>query len=396
MSITDPLLSEEDVFFRLQLARSAGVGFQTYQKLVARYERAELAIRAITENPQLHRVTLACSRLIRLEIKETYDAQGAFIWFDDSRYPHWLKHIYDPPILLVARGRVELLSQPMLAVVGTRDPSHHGLAMVTQLTAGWSPGESAGDGSCHPVWVSGMARGIDTQMHQSTLQLGTIGVIATGINVCYPTENKNLYQKMFHQGLIITEMPYGTPPKAHLFPRRNRLIAGLSLATLVVEATLRSGSLVTARMALEHGREVMAVPASPLDARSQGVNSLLKQGAHCITSREDLHVIWSELILAHQLNHPFPRRSISFTVPRKAEPDIKSQKLMEGSKVHHADNPLYQKIIKIIGAEALDVESLSEQISIPLYQLLGALAELELQGILERDTLHRYHRFGTK
>jgi DNA processing protein len=202
--------------------------------------------------------------------------------FQDPRYPERLKQIYDPPMLLYARGNVELLGEPSIAVVGTRYPTAYGRTAAEKLSR-----DLAAAGVTH---VSGMARGIDAASHRGALQAGdrTIAVLGTGVDHPYPRENTKLYEKIIERGLVVSEFRLGTTPFPQNFPLRNRIISGATLATLVVEGAQYSGSLITARLALDQGRDVFAVPGNIVSKQSWGPNLLIKDGAKLIQDVSDM------------------------------------------------------------------------------------------------------------
>lgn len=198
----------------------------------------------------------------------------------DPRHPLLLSHIESAPPVLVVKGCLDLLQRPLFAIVGARNASLMGKTLARRLASelgkeGW-------------VIASGLARGIDTAAHEGSLHSGTVAVLAGGIDNIYPQENAALYERIGQEGVLMAESPFGTPPHPTLFPRRNRIVSGISRCTLVVEAALKSGSLITARYAAEQGRDVFAIPGHPFDPRARGCNKLLKQGAILVESIEDI------------------------------------------------------------------------------------------------------------
>lgn len=202
------------------------------------------------------------------------------ILFNDENYPRLLKEIADPPPIITIHGQKSLLNNDIIAVVGSRNPSISGCKFAAEITREL--------GSKGIVVVSGLARGIDAVAHKNSIDTGAIAVIAGGIDHIYPKENARLYQQITSQGLLISENAFGCHPSQSSFPQRNRLISGLALGVVVVEATLKSGTLITARLALEQNREVFAMPGSPFDPRHQGTNLLIKQGAKLIENVDDI------------------------------------------------------------------------------------------------------------
>jgi len=215
--------------------------------------------------------------------RELAHKDGArIVTFEDSEYPSALKRIYDPPCLLYMKGAQYRDGFPAVGVVGTRHPTHYGLKMAETLGTEL--------GYMGATVVSGMARGCDTAAHKGALSAGgaTVAVLGTGVDIVYPGESRKLYDEIAEKGLLITEYLMSTPPLPHNFPRRNRIISGLSMGVVVVEAPLRSGSLMTARLALEQGREVFAVPGQVTSYRSTGTNKLIKDGAMLVESASDV------------------------------------------------------------------------------------------------------------
>ena len=292
---------------RLRLIRSENVGPITFRRLLDRYGTAATALR---ELPELARRG-GRRRTVRICSAGEADAEMAacatlgarLIVFGDPEYPPQLAAVEDAPATLAVIGNAPLLGQPAIAVVGSRNASLNGRTLAHGL---------AGDLAAHGfVIVSGLARGIDAEAHRGGLATGTVGVLAGGVDVCYPRENAELYAAVREQGALVSEAPPGMAPQARHFPKRNRVISGLSRGVLVVEANLRSGSLITARMALEQGREVFSVPGSPLDPRARGCNDLIRQGAALTETAADVLAV---------LGPPFaPRATVSPQRPGAAD-----------------------------------------------------------------------------
>ncbi len=280
----DATMPARERLARLRLARTRGLGTIAAHQLLARFGDAEAALAAL---PELAR--RAGGRAPRTpspaESQREIDAArrlGAeiLVW-GDPVYPPLLARIEDAPMALLALGDAARCVGPCVAIVGARNASANGQRFAAMLAADLT---AAG-----VVVVSGLARGIDTAAHGGAGPAATVAVVAGGLDIPYPPENAALQAAIGREGgAVLAEMPFGTPPQAHLFPRRNRIVAGLSAAVVVVEATPRSGSLITARLALEQGREVLAVPGFPLDPRAAGPNSLLRDGAAPATCAADL------------------------------------------------------------------------------------------------------------
>jgi DNA processing protein len=268
---------------RLRLIRTPTIGPVTYRQLLARFGSAEQAIAALPElaargGGRPPRVADASS--VEREIAQVEKLGARYLFIDDQDYPPLLAEIDNAPAAITLRGDVRLFARTAVAMVGARNASAAACRFARGLAV-----ELGREGV---VIVSGLARGLDTAAHQGSLATGTIGVIASGIDIAFPPENRTLQEQVAEQGLLIAEQRPGTDPLARNFPHRNRVIAGLATGTLVVEAAPRSGSLITARLAGEAGRDVMAVPGSPLDPRAQGCNLLIRDGATLVQSAADI------------------------------------------------------------------------------------------------------------
>jgi DNA processing protein len=271
-----------DAVARLRLIRTDSIGPITYRQLIARFGDADTAIRAL---PDLARrggrgLVIAGADAAEAELA-ALDALGAtMIFIGTPLYPALLAGLESAPPVISARGDVSLLERPAVAIVGARNASAAGVRFARQLANDLAEQDL--------VVVSGLARGIDAAAHQGAMAGGTIAVVAGGVDVVYPPENAALMAEIAEKGLIVAEQMPGVEPQARHFPRRNRIIAGLAAGTLVVEGAPKSGSLITARVAAEAGREVMAVPGSPLDPRAQGCNLLIREGATLVQSAADV------------------------------------------------------------------------------------------------------------
>ncbi len=271
----------------LRLHRTENVGPITFQQLLQRFGSASEALQAIPDlaarGGLKRKLRVPTLKSCEDELDALDAIQGRMILMKDTEYPPLLKNIPDAPPVLFAQGHIHLLKKPCVAIVGARNASLNGRRMAETIARIL--------GNREWIVVSGIAAGIDAAAHAGALLSGTVGVIAGGLDHVYPPENASLYEKMREAGAIVTEMPLGSAIKPQLFPRRNRIISGLSRGLVVVEAALKSGSLITARLAAEHGREVMAIPGSPLDPRASGTNRLIKDGAHLVTSAEEIFSI---------------------------------------------------------------------------------------------------------
>lgn len=343
---------------RLRLLRSANVGPVTYAQLIARYGSAEAALEAL---PMLaargggRAPQIADAGAVRREIAAVERLGARYLFLDDPAYPPLLAELENAPPALIVRGDAALLARPCVAMVGARNASAAACRFARQLAIGLiEQGATV---------VSGLARGIDTAAHQGALAGGTVGVIASGIDIVFPPENAELQERVARQGLLVTEQPPGTEPLARFFPARNRIIAGLSLGTVVVEAAPRSGSLITARIAAEAGRDVMAVPGSPLDPRAQGCNLLIREGAILVQSAAD---IWEQVrpIDARGVRAPGGRFG---AVPPEDASD--------------ADR---RRVAALLGPVPVGVDELIRQSGCTPAVVQTVLLELELAGRLDR------------
>jgi DNA processing protein len=272
-----------DVIDWLRLVRSDRIGPVTFFGLLTRFGSAAAAVEALPGlNARAGRAggLVATRAMAEDELAATVSAGGTILTAGDPRFSPLLGAVTPPPPLISVRGELALLHRPTVGMVGARNASAAGLKMARVLAAGL--------GQAGLVVASGLARGIDGAAHEASLATGTIAVLAGGIDHVYPTEHASLHARIAEQGLLVSESAYGHSVQARDFPRRNRIISGLSSATIVVEAEARSGSLITARMANEQGRDVLAVPGSPLDPRAAGPNSLIREGATLVTCVDDV------------------------------------------------------------------------------------------------------------
>ena len=280
-------LSRDEAFARIRLLRSPNIGPVSYNQLLRRFGTASAALDVLPDLAARGGAPYrpAAADRVEREIAAVRKAGARYLFHDGPDYPALLAELESPPPILTVRGDTALLQRPSVAVVGARNASAAAVKLSRDFAAAL-----AGQGY---AVVSGLARGIDAAAHRGALAGmatggGTVGVIASGIDITYPPENVDLQEQVACEGLLIAEMPPGTEPLARHFPHRNRIIAGLATGTLVVEAAPKSGSLITARLAAEAGREVMAIPGSPLDSRSHGCNHLIREGAILVQRPEDV------------------------------------------------------------------------------------------------------------
>ena len=275
-------LTQDEAFARIRLLRSANIGPISYRQLLARFGTAAAALDALPDlaaRGAKRNYQPAPRARIEAEVQGARASGARYIFHDSPDYPVLLAALESAPPILTLRGDASLAARPCVAMVGARNASAAAVKLARDFAAAL-----AGEGF---TVVSGLARGIDGAAHEGALP-ATIGVIASGIDIAYPPQHAKLQERIANEGLLIAEQPPGTEPRGSHFPSRNRIIAGLALGTLVVEAAPKSGSLITARLAGEAGREVMAIPGSPLDARSHGCNQLIREGAVLVQTPEEV------------------------------------------------------------------------------------------------------------
>lgn len=283
LPVMKPADSDGERLARLRLIRSENVGPVNFMRLLARFGDAATALEALPDIARRNgrrRLRVATVQQAEREVEGLHRIGGRLIMAGDPDYPARLAQAEGAPPVISVLGDAGLLERPTVAVVGARNCSANGRTLCRRIV-----GELGAQGH---VVVSGLARGIDAEAHRASLDTGTAAVVAGGIDVFYPPENETLQREIAERGVVLAEQSLGAEPKARHFPRRNRVISGLSLGVLVVEAALRSGTLITARYAGEQGREVFAVPGSPLDPRARGANRLIREGARLVESADDI------------------------------------------------------------------------------------------------------------
>ena len=357
-----PRLSDRQRLSWLRLIRTPNVGPSTFRDLINRFGSAEAAIEALpelalsgglTRSPRIPPVAEA-----EAELEAAAAAGARFVAVGEPDYPPVLRNMDYPPPLLAVRGNAAVFSLPPVAIVGARNASLAGIKMARMLASDLG---REGYGV-----ISGLARGIDTAAHEGSLATGTVAVLAGGLDQPYPAENIELCNAIAERGAVVSEMPFGWEPRAQDFPRRNRIIAGLSLGLVVVEAAKRSGSLISARLAGEMGRLVFAVPGSPLDPRAAGANGLLKDGATLVTEVGDVTAAIAPLIgrsepQAETLDEP---------------PDF--------TAAAPADDSDRRRVIEALGPTPVSVDDLIHHTRLHPAQVFMILLELDLAGRLER------------
>lgn len=356
-------LTDEQRIDWLRLIRSDNVGPRTFRILINHYGGARAALAAV---PDLARRGGA-SRPARIFPREDAERELAaarvrgieFLALGETNYPSRLQMIDDAPPLLAVRGKRDVLALPLVAIVGSRNASAAGMKFAEWLARDLG---AAGLGI-----VSGLARGIDAAAHRASAATGTVAVLAGGYDRVYPAEHEELLGSLLSEGAAVSEMPLGWEPRAHDFPRRNRLISGLSAGVVIVEAAKRSGSLITARLAGEQGREVFAVPGSPLDPRAEGTNGLLKQGATLVTEAADV-IAALEPILGRGADFLAQEPAHDSTGPLGAEPGDDER----------------SRIIDLLGPAPVAIDDLVRLSHTSPAIVRTILLELEIAGKLER------------
>jgi DNA processing protein len=355
-------LTEEQRLNWLRLIRSDNVGPRTFRDLINNFGGARAALAAL---PRLARrggasgTHICTTEEAAAELKASRARGVELVALGEPDYPARLQTIDDPPPLVAVRGDTTILSRPLVAIVGSRNASAAGMKFADRLARDLG---AAGYGI-----VSGLARGIDAAAHRASLASGTVAVLAGGHERVYPSNHVGLLEELLPNGAAISEMPLTWEPRARDFPRRNRLISGLSVGVVIVEAARRSGSLITARMAGEQGREVFAVPGSPLDPRAEGTNGLLKQGATLVTEAADVIVVL-EPILGRGFDLPIEEPGHEAPIPIDHEP---------------ADDER-SRIVGLLGPTPSSLDDLVRLSGSSPAIVRTVLLELELAGRLER------------
>lgn len=356
-----PPTSEDDRFDRLRLLRSARVGPVTYRKLMRQFGTAARALNALPDIAGAAGVPdykICPEGVVHAELKAAHAAKARLIFAGEADFPHNLSQIDDAPVMMWQIGRAEVLSKPLIALVGARNASSLGTRMARKLAADL--------GAAGFTVVSGLARGIDTAAHTGALDTGTLAVLAGGVDTIYPLQNAELARKIAQTGLRLSDQPMGCQPLARHFVARNRIISGMSLATVVVEAAAKSGSLITARNALDQGRDVLAVPGHPFEARAAGCNMLIRDGAVLVRGVNDIVDHLADLI-----DSPID--------PASAPPQMPPVRAFRESGVMHAD------ILLRLGQRPMAEDQLIRSLGTIATCVAPLLMDLELEGKIIRQ-----------
>ncbi len=350
----------------LRLIRSENVGPATFRELLNHFGGARSALAALPElarrGGSARRIKVCPEDKAVAELAATERTGAKIVALSEPGYPAWLARIDAPPPVIVAKGDLSLSDRPIVAIVGARNGSALGQKFTRQLAS-----DLGREGF---VIASGLARGIDTAAHRAALQRGTIAVLAGGVDIVYPPENAELQDAIGTDGLLITERPVGFKPRGADFPRRNRLISGVAIGIVVIEAAKRSGSLITARFAGEQGREVFAVPGSPLDPRAGGTNGLLKQGATLVTCGDDILETLAPILGRDASDYSGELEETGSKERESPAPDI-----VQSDR---------ETIVSALGVSPVDVDEVIRSTGLPARQVQVVLLELDLAGRLER------------
>jgi DNA processing protein len=347
----------------LRLSRTQNIGPVTFASIMARFDSA---IDALSEVPHLARrgggsaLRIPSDDDAKREIGALEKLGGVMLANIEPEFPGGLAALDAPPPIISAIGNPALLRRDMVAIVGARNASALGRKFAGQMAHDL--------GEANLVIASGLARGIDTAAHEGSLATGTCAVVAGGVDVIYPPENEALYERIRSEGVIVSEMALGQAPQARHFPRRNRIISGLSRGIVIVEAAEGSGSLITANYALEQGREIFAVPGSPLDPRAKGTNRLIRDGAALTESADDVLAALRP-ILGHAFREPAPPGP---------------QASNDRSSVEAETDRVRKQIIELLGPAPVEVDELVRQSGASISAVLTVILELELAGRLTR------------
>ncbi len=363
-----PPTSEDDQFSRLRLLRSRRVGIATYKRLLTEHGTAQNALAALPEVARAAGVEtyeVCPEAVIQAELNAAREAGARLVIQGTPAYPDLLAQLEDAPPFLWAIGDMGLLHWPMIALVGARNASSLGMRMARKLARDL--------GAAGYVIVSGLARGIDSAAHTAAIETGTVAVQAGGVDIMYPPENTELARSIAESGVRLSEQPMALQPMARHFPTRNRIISGLCQATIVVEAAAKSGSLITARDALDQGRDVLAVPGSPFDARSTGCNQLIRDGATLVRHADDV-------IEALQPIHGTPALPLE-SAPRPV-PDTRQKPRQSLRKVA----ALHNLILSRLSPAPIAEDQLIRDLAVSASEAAPAILDLELDGQITRQS----------
>ncbi len=397
-------LSDSQRLDWLRLFRSENIGPRTFQHLINRFGGAGAALEALPSlAKQGGRQIVICPVAdAERELELARRHKAVFIARGEPDYPAALANIEGGPPLIAVKGRVEVFKSPFVAIVGSRNASAVGMKMAEILANGLNDAGLA--------IVSGLARGIDTRAHMASVSFGTVAVLAGGLDKPYPPENLKLLDELTERGAVIAEMPFGWEPRGRDFPRRNRIISGLAYGTVIVEAARKSGSLITAKFALEQGREVFAVPGSPLDPRADGTNDLIRNGATLVTRVDDIisvltpmvreglppepsfmredgllagddEALWDELDLPGI--HAAPQVNLPLVDAFEEKPQAKIA-MVSAQRPQKSPEALKELVCELLGPSPVEIDELIRLSDSSTAKIQSVLLDLELDGRLER------------
>jgi DNA processing protein len=352
-------MDQSELIDWIRLIGSENVGPATFRHLLQRYGSAAEALKVLPNISKEKLLNIPDVKFAEEQLQKAQEQNVKILTWDDPEYPTYLKAIDPAPPVLYIKGNYNLLFNQGFAIVGSRNASLNGIKFTRDI--------SADLGSSGLSIISGLALGIDTAVHQGALDTGTIAVLGGGIDTVYPKENAGLHTLIGEQGLLVSEFPFGTPPTAHHFPRRNRIIAGLSSGVLVVEARHQSGSMITANYANDFGRDVFAVPGFPYDPRSEGPNQLIMNGAYLIRNATDImeHLsIHMDLVKAFDPKKYFPTPG----------PEVRGLSEMKS------------KVLDLLSTAPTDIDAIIQHTGLSAAYVWDVVLELELSGKLERHS----------
>ncbi|MBV2361664.1 DNA-processing protein DprA [Thalassococcus sp. CAU 1522] len=366
-----PPTTEDDRVAWLRLLRSRRVGVSTFYRLLGEHGTATAALDALPKvaaQAGVENYSVCPEGVALAELRAGRQAGARPVFIGAADYPADLADLPDAPPILWLRGNAAALARPMIALVGARNASSLGTRMARSLAAGL--------GEAGFVVVSGLARGIDTAAHLASLETGTVAVMAGGVDVLYPSENTRLAEDILAKGgALVSEQPMGLQPIARHFPARNRIVSGLTRAVVVVEAAAKSGSLITARCALDQGREVLAVPGHPFDARASGCNMLIRDGARLVRNAEDV------IEVSGQAERQ-PRLDLTPPAPNPASPP---QPVAKPQRSLRETAALHSQILARLGPSPIAEDQVIRDLGAPSGAVLPVLTDLELDGKIRRQ-----------
>jgi DNA processing protein len=351
--------ANEDQIARLRLIRSENIGPVTYFQLLSRFGSARAALEAIPDLAARgggRAPRLAARAAVQREMEQVAKYGARHLFLGQGLYPPLLAELENAPPAMIVKGDLSLLEKPAIAMVGARNASAAACRLARTL--------ARDVGVAGAVVVSGLARGVDTAAHDGAMESGTIAVVAGGIDIYYPPENEERQRAIAERGLLVAEQPPGVEPRARHFPYRNRIIAGLAHGTVVVEAAPKSGSLITARLAADYGRDVMAIPGSPLDSRAQGCNQLIREGATLVQNADDILEAIRPLHL-----RPLAQRRLDYSAPAEAGDASEAER---------------GAVLGLLSPTPVPVDEIMRQSALAPAIVQTVLLELELAGRLER------------